>query len=230
MSALKLCVLSSEFLPYAKTGGLADVVGRAGAESARSWATRCTPSCRCTPRFGPRTRNSSPFSASSRSRWSSAPPNTASPCRRPVSRVRTLRCISSIVRRCTTAPDFYTTDPDEHRRFLLFTRARLESCRRLGFAPDIFHCNDWHTAFLPLYLKTLYASEPLLAAARSVLTIHNIGYQGVMPGAARRATWGWAAPRRWLDGDRPGARRHQPLENRHKICRRSDHRQPDLRA
>ncbi len=54
----------------------------------------------------------------------------------------------------------------------------------MAFAPDIFHCNDWHTAFLPLYLKTLYASDPLLAAARSVLTIHNIGYQGVMPSAA----------------------------------------------
>jgi starch synthase len=51
-------------------------------------------------------------------------------------------------------------------------------------APHIFHCNDWHTAFLPLYLKTLYAEDPLLASARSVLTIHNIGYQGVMPSAA----------------------------------------------
>lgn len=79
---------------------------------------------------------------------------------------------------------FYTFDPDEHRRFLLFTRASLESCRRLALSPDIFHCNDWHTAFLPLYLKTLYASEPLLASARSVLTIHNIGYQGVMPSSA----------------------------------------------
>jgi starch synthase len=79
---------------------------------------------------------------------------------------------------------FYTADPDEHRRFLLFTRAILESCRRLGIAPDIFHCNDWHTAFLPLYLKTLYRSDPLLASSRSVLTIHNIGYQGIMPSSA----------------------------------------------
>jgi starch synthase len=80
--------------------------------------------------------------------------------------------------------DLYTNDPDEHRRFLLFTRATLEGCRRLGFAPHIFHCNDWHTAFLPLYLKTLYASDSLLARAKSLLTIHNIGYQGVMSSAA----------------------------------------------
>ncbi len=79
---------------------------------------------------------------------------------------------------------FYTVDPDEHRRFILFTRATLESCRRMGFAPDIFHCNDWHTAFLPLYLRTLYAADSLLSRARSVLTIHNIGYQGIMPSSA----------------------------------------------
>ncbi len=93
---------------------------------------------------------------------------------------------------------FYTGDPDEHRRFLLFTRAVLESCRRLKFAPDIFHCNDWHTAFLPLYLKTLYASDPLLSHARSVLTIHNIGYQGVMPSSAA-GDLGLGSPESYLD-------------------------------
>jgi starch synthase len=77
-------------------------------------------------------------------------------------------------------PEIYTRDPDEHRRFLLFTRAVVESCLRRGFAPDIFHCHDWHTGFLPLFLKTLYAPVPLFAGSRSVLTIHNIGYQGVI--------------------------------------------------
>jgi starch synthase len=73
----------------------------------------------------------------------------------------------------------YTSDPDEHVRFLVLTRAALTACRLLGFAPQIVHCNDWHTAFAPLYLRTLYANEPLLARARTVLTIHNIGYQGI---------------------------------------------------
>src|SRR6185312_8732134 len=95
---------------------------------------------------------------------------------------------------------FYTGDADEHRRFLLFTRAVLESCRRLELAPDIFHCNDWHTAFLPLYLRTLYASDPVFARARSVLTIHNIGYQGVMPGAAADDL-GLKGALAWLDPD-----------------------------
>ena len=77
----------------------------------------------------------------------------------------------------------YTADPDEHVRFLLLTRAALTACQRLGFAPQIVHCNDWHTAFAPLYLRTVHADEPLLRRARSVLTIHNIGYQGIFPAA-----------------------------------------------
>jgi starch synthase len=81
-------------------------------------------------------------------------------------------------------PALYTFDPDEHKRFLLFTRAVLESCRRSGLAPHIFHCNDWHTAFLPLYLKTLYAADTWFAKCKTVLTIHNAGFQGVMPSSA----------------------------------------------
>jgi starch synthase len=73
----------------------------------------------------------------------------------------------------------YTSDPDEHVRFLVLTRAALLACRQLRFRPQIVHCNDWHTAFAPLYLRTLFADEPLLASARTVLTIHNIGYQGI---------------------------------------------------
>jgi len=80
-------------------------------------------------------------------------------------------------------PTIYTADPDEHRRFLLLTCAAMESCLRLGFAPDVFHCNDWHSAFLPLYLKSVYSAVPLFAHSRSVLTIHNIGYQGIVPRA-----------------------------------------------
>jgi starch synthase len=80
-------------------------------------------------------------------------------------------------------PTIYTRDADEHRRFLLLTRAAMESCLRLGFEPDVFHCNDWHSAFLPLYLKSVYSAVPLFAHSRSVLTIHNIGYQGIVPRA-----------------------------------------------
>ena len=76
-------------------------------------------------------------------------------------------------------PSIYTSDSDEHLRFILLSRAAIEMCQKMGFAPDIFHCHDWHTSLVPLYLKTRYAWDGLFRNTRSVLTIHNIGYQGV---------------------------------------------------
>jgi starch synthase len=81
-------------------------------------------------------------------------------------------------------PGIYSAGADEHLRFLLLTRAAIETCQRLGFAPQIFHCNDWHTAFAPLYLRSVYAWDRLFAGTRTVLTIHNIGYQGIFPAAS----------------------------------------------
>ncbi len=78
-------------------------------------------------------------------------------------------------------PTLYTNDPDEHRRFLVLTRAALECCRRMNFKPHIVHSHDWHTAFAPLWLRSNYRHDPLFAGARSVMTIHNIGYQGAFP-------------------------------------------------
>lgn len=78
-------------------------------------------------------------------------------------------------------PMLYTNGPDEHLRFLVFQRAVLESCQRLAFAPQIVHCNDWHTALLPVLLKSLYAWDRLFEHSRTVMSIHNIGYQGDFP-------------------------------------------------
>ncbi len=75
----------------------------------------------------------------------------------------------------------YTQDADEHVRFIVLSRAALEMCQQMGFAPDIMSCHDWQTALLPLYLQTTYAWDRLFAATQSVLTIHNIGYQGMFP-------------------------------------------------
>ncbi|HTX24593.1 MAG TPA: glycogen synthase GlgA [Steroidobacteraceae bacterium] len=81
-------------------------------------------------------------------------------------------------------PRIYTHDADEHVRFLALTRAALECCQRTLWSPHIVHCHDWHAAFGPLYLKTLYSWDRLFQSTRSVLTIHNIGYQGTFSAAA----------------------------------------------
>jgi len=73
----------------------------------------------------------------------------------------------------------YTQDADEHVRFVVLTRATIELAQRWQWAPDVAHAHDWHTALLPLYLKTVYAWDRLFAHTRSLLTIHNLGHQGV---------------------------------------------------
>jgi starch synthase len=72
----------------------------------------------------------------------------------------------------------YTAGADEHVRFLAFTRAALSACQRLGWAPQVLHCHDWHAAFAPLFVKML-RDQRVFAATRTLLTIHNVGYQGI---------------------------------------------------
>ena len=69
---------------------------------------------------------------------------------------------------------------DNAERFALFSRAVLESTKVLG-VPDVFNCHDWQTALVPILLKTLYREDPAFAHVPCVFTIHNLGYQGMFP-------------------------------------------------
>jgi starch synthase len=180
---LRICFVASEVAPLAKTGGLADVSG-------------------ALPRYlhaaGHDVRLFLPFYSSiDTSKLELTPLDAVKDV--PV-QLGTHRCHFSLVSarlpgsalpihlvHCPALyqrPGIYTAAPDEHLRFLLLTRAAIESCQRLGFAPQILHCNDWHTAFAPLYLRSVYAWDRLFASTRTVFTIHNIGYQGVFPAAS----------------------------------------------
>lgn len=68
---------------------------------------------------------------------------------------------------------------DGIERFTFFTRAVVRGCERLGFAPDIVHAHDWHTALFPLYLHSGLRGSDAFRNARSVFTIHNLNYQGI---------------------------------------------------
>ncbi|MHC5036394.1 MAG: glycogen synthase GlgA [Planctomycetota bacterium] len=70
--------------------------------------------------------------------------------------------------------------PDNASRFIAFSRAVLDAVATRGFEPDLFHVNDWQSALVPVYLKTLYASKGG-GMAGSLLTLHNLGYQGLFP-------------------------------------------------
>jgi starch synthase len=183
MAPLKLCILSSEINPYAKTGGLADVVGAL----IRELAHRGHEVHAFMPLYaavGHAYANLQPVLGLQHARVTIGEAEYAFAVRTATYPDTTAAVYFIDCPQLFGRPSFYTTDADEHRRFLLFTRAAIESCRRLGFVPDVFHCNDWHTAFLPLYIKTLYSSVASFAHSRSVLTIHNIGYQGIFPAAA----------------------------------------------
>jgi len=79
---------------------------------------------------------------------------------------------------CFHRNSLYGTGADEHRRFLVLTHAAFICCQFMGFSPQIMHFNDWHTAAGTLLLRSTYGWDALFAETRSVLTIHNIGYQG----------------------------------------------------
>ncbi len=72
---------------------------------------------------------------------------------------------------------------DEWLRFGFLSRVVIECCQRMGWGPDVFHCNDWHTALLPFYLRHHYSWDQLFAHSRTLLTLHNLAYQGVFPAA-----------------------------------------------
>src|SRR5437899_407233 len=79
--------------------------------------------------------------------------------------------------------ELYSVDnvdyPDNARRFALLVRAALEFSGRQGAGPAIVHAHDWQAGLAPVYLKTLYATHPILGGTPSVFTIHNLAYQGL---------------------------------------------------
>lgn len=72
----------------------------------------------------------------------------------------------------------YTEDDDEDERFIFFQHAVFQILQRYHWAPDIIHANDWQCALLPVLLKMKYHWDALFSRTATLLTIHNIGYQG----------------------------------------------------
>lgn len=68
---------------------------------------------------------------------------------------------------------------DNARRFIFLSRAVLEALKMLDLKPDVLHVNDWQTALVPLYLKTLYGKDDFFKDTATMMTIHNLGYQGL---------------------------------------------------
>jgi starch synthase len=171
---VNILYVTSEVAPFAKTGGLADV-------------SAALP--RYLKRAGHDVRVFLPF-------YGSIPPNLASlevvhrdldirlgMRRYQVSIVAAERPNEPTIYLVHCPPLYhragiYTNDPDEHCRFLVLTRAAIETCQRMGFSPHIAHGNDWQCGLLPLTLETRYAWDQLFRPTKTLLAIHNLNYQG----------------------------------------------------
>jgi starch synthase len=71
--------------------------------------------------------------------------------------------------------------PDNDERFILLSKAVFELINKLGWTPDIIHCNDWQTGLIPAYLKSIYKKNPLFSSIKTLFTVHNLSFQGLFP-------------------------------------------------
>ena len=180
---VRVCQITAELAPFAKTGGLGDVA----AALARYLHEAGQDVRAFLPLYGNLRRSGQTFVPVSFLRdvplrmggrelrytvYTAAAPGTTVP-------VYFVSCDPFFARKA-----LYSAEPDEALRFAVLTRAALESCQRMGWSPDIVHAHDWHAALAPLYLRTLYSWDRLFAPTKTVLTIHNLAYQGRVPADA----------------------------------------------
>lgn len=176
---MNICFVASEVAPFAKTGGLADVSGTLPKYvSLRGCDTRVfTPFYSTTPgnydlqpvdylqnvpvRIGHRDETFSVMTT-----------------KLPGSDVDVYMIVAPHLYARGTV---YTDHADEYMRFYFLSHAALVCCQHMGWGPDIVHCNDWQTSLIPLLLRTTFHWDAMFKSTRTVLTIHNVAYQGIFP-------------------------------------------------
>jgi starch synthase len=176
---MRVLEIASEAVPFAKTGGLADV---AGALPEALAALDCEVAM-IVPAYGEALGKGLPieptgieFEVPIGTRTSLA---RILRCRRPGARAETYLVSNDDYYDRPTLYGGARDYPDNAERFIFFSRAALELACRLDRRWDVIHCHDWQTGLVPAYQKLLYAAHPAVAAARTVMTIHNMAYQGL---------------------------------------------------
>ena len=168
-------IIGSEAVPFSKTGGLADVLGALPPALARlGWdVTLVVPRYRGVTAGSLMTRF--PVTVGGYSRdigFYEAPMHHDA-------RAILVECPDLYDREELYAPRGTAGYPDNARRFAMLVRAALEWTARDGTRPSVVHGHDWQAGLAPVYLRTLYASHPILGGTPSVFTIHNLAYQGL---------------------------------------------------
>ena len=73
----------------------------------------------------------------------------------------------------------YSWIHEDIEKFAFFSKAALSALPVLGFRPDIIHCNDWQTGLIPVYLKERFSQGEFYQGIKSIMTIHNLKFQGI---------------------------------------------------
>jgi starch synthase len=152
---MKILFLSSEVVPFAKTGGLADVAGALPA---------------ALEHLGHEVRVALP-----KYKEVKVSGNTAV-----LGKDIKVHFIvnDNLYNRDGLYGDKQGDHPDNLDRFGFYCRESLELLKRENFKPDIIHCNDWQTGLVPVYLKTIYKNDEFFKGTKTVFTIHNLAYTG----------------------------------------------------
>ncbi len=183
MNALKICFVSSEVTPFARTGGLGDVSAAlpAAIKALEQDVRIIMPKYRVTNerKFVLRevirlreveiTLNDKTLVANGKTAFL------------PNSKVHVyFMSISDLFehKELYVNPETGEPFPDNAQRFAYFSKGILETLKRLYWQPDVIHCNDWQTALVPYYLKHHYAEDEFFKNTHTLLTLHNVAYQG----------------------------------------------------
>ncbi|MFN7994503.1 MAG: glycogen synthase GlgA [Bryobacteraceae bacterium] len=176
---MKILMVASEAAPFAKTGGLADVVGSLPA-ALKSLGHDVAV---LIPRYAS-------VDLKSARRVYDALPVWLPPTRYDTSLYLIERDVPFYFLDCPPLfdrPGLYGEAgedyPDNHIRFAVLAQGALALCRHV-FRPDILHGHDWQAGLVPVYLRALYRNDPTFAAIRTLFTIHNLGYHGLFPAEA----------------------------------------------
>ncbi len=176
---MKVLFVSSEVAPFAKTGGLADIAGSLPGEL-RSLGLEISV---IMPLYGK--INEAKFKVKSTGKTISAQVRDKT--------VKAKICKTDTVNNVTTyfikQDSYFKRDqlygtpqgdyPDNCERFTFFSRAVLEFCKKFDYKPDVIHLNDWQSGLIAVYLKTLYSDDPFFKNTATLITVHNLAYQGI---------------------------------------------------
>lgn len=188
---LKICMVASEVVPLAKTGGLADVVGALAVECASLGhdVAVVLPAYRQVDALGYEMADLCTLSIAigdgmldARIQEVFVPTlRVSGPGRLRIFLVRHDPFFSRSGLYQEAGCDY----PDNLERFVLFSRSVMELLLHLHgteqWQTDLLHLHDWQASLCAVYLRNLYHEQPSLSCTRSVLTIHNLGYQGLFP-------------------------------------------------